>query len=517
MKKFIGFIIVVLIGCGIFAFLKWVKPSLDEKKQMKTSGVDVANMETWNVGGDGYAGYGYLQSAELRRRLALKGIVLKFVDDGGAYADRLEKFSKGEYNLIVLPVSSFIKHGKKYSYRLGTIPAAISDSRGADGLAVFPEFIYSKINDLDKPNIKIVYTADSPTEDLINLTISTFDLSNLQESSSWKVEVGGSKEVFKLAKEAAKGNTVDKSTTVYGLWDPELSKCESELGMIKIWSSADFSNYIVDVFVFSNKVTSAKSEKVNEILKTYFEVVDYYTARPDEQMKELKKITNSKQGDVEKYLSNIKWYTLYQNAHDEFGIPISAGDQANEGLVKTIYAWNDINRLMNLEGEVDNPYTILNKKILENLLLTSMKPVTPSALSAPIDFTPLDKKGWERLNETGILKVENITFQTGFNKVDEAGEEMVVKVSEKLLHNYPNHRLMIAGHTGTGQDEAACVKLSEDRAKAVRQILIAVSNIDPDRMLAKGFGSSRPALKKPNEQERAFRSRQARVEFILME
>jgi outer membrane protein OmpA-like peptidoglycan-associated protein len=515
MKKFIGFIIIVLIGLGIFSWVKWGSPYFAEKKQMQTSGVNVSNMETFTWGGDGYAGYYVLKSTEMRKRLALKGIILKFVDDGGAYADRLGKFSKGEYDFIVLPISSFIKHGKKYSYRLGTIPAAISDSKGADGLAVFPEFKFSKVNDLDNPNLKIIYTGASPTEDLINLTISNFDLTNLQESSSWKIEVSSSEEVFKLALKASK-TAADRAHTVYGMWDPELSKAVSDLGMTKIWSSENFSNYIVDVFVFSNKLMSVHFDKVTEILRTYFDVLDYYNARQDEQVKELKKLTGLKQTAVEKLMNDIHWYTLYQNAHDEFGISTNAGDQANEGLVRTIYAWNDINRVMKLEGEVENPYTIMNKKILENLLASSLKPVIASTASTTTDFSLLDEKGWARLNETGIMKVENITFQASVNKVDEMGGEVIDKVSEKLLHNYPNYRILIAGHTGLG-DELANLKLSQERANAVRQTLIAVYNINPNRILAKGFGSSRPPQRKVNESDRAYISRMSRVEFILMQ
>jgi hypothetical protein len=166
MKRFIGVFIIVIICLATFAIIKFVIPKLEEKKQMKTAGVDASKMETFNWAGDSYSGYYIFKSTEMRRRLALKGIILKFNDDGGAYADRLEKFSKGDYDFILLPVSSFIQHGKKYSYRLGTIPAAISDSKGADCLMAFPEFKFSKVNDLDRPDIKIIYTSASPTEDV---------------------------------------------------------------------------------------------------------------------------------------------------------------------------------------------------------------------------------------------------------------------------------------------------------------------------------------------------------------
>ena len=518
MKKFIGLIILVLIGLAIVAWVKWGSPYFAEKKQMKTSGVNVSNMETFTWGGDAYAGYYIFNSTEMRRRLALKGIILNYVDDGGAYADRLEKFSRSEYDFILLPVSSFIQHGKPYSYRLGTIPTAISESKGADCFMAFPEFKFSKVNDLDNPDIKIVYTKDSPSEDIINLTISTFDLNNLQESSSWKIEVNGSEEVYNAAKKAAKDNSIDRSNTLYLMWEPWISKAE-ELGMISIWGSEKFSNYIIDVSVFSNKVMSTRYDEATEILRTYFEVVDYYNAREDEQIKELKKLTGLKEEAVKKLMDKIHWYTLYQNAHDEFGIPTGVGDQANEGLVRTIYAWNDINRMLKLEGEVSNPYTILNRKILENLIATSLQPANASSTSTitPVDFSPLDEKGWERLTETGIMKVEDITFQASVNRVDGIGEEMIHSISEKLIYNYPNYRILVGGHTGTGENEKANIKLSQERADAVRQILIAVENIDPDRILAKGFGSSRPPQRKINESDRRYSSRMSRVEFILMQ
>ena len=113
------------------------------------------------------------------------------------------------------------------------------------------------------------------------------------------------------------------------------------------------------------------------------------------------------------------------------------------------------------------------------------------------------------------MRVENITFQSGVGRLDNDGEGTVDNVAQKLIHNYPDYRVLVAGHTGYG-DADANLKLSQERADIVRQQLIAVYNIDEDRILAKGFGAERLPKRKNGESERAYRLRMQRVEFILL-
>ena len=199
-----------------------------------------------------------------------------------------------------------------------------------------------------------------------------------------------------------------------------------------------------------------------------------------------------------------------------FGIQgvTSAGSYPEEGLVKTIYAWNDVNRLMKKEIEVKNPYEILNKTFIEGLASTAVTPVGTKLDNAK-DFGALSKDQWEKLQESGTMRVENITFQSGIGRLDNDGEVTVDNVAQKLIHNYPDYRVLVAGHTGYGDTEAN-LKLSQERADIVRQQLIAVYNIDEDRILAKGFGADRPPKRKNGESERAYRLRMQRVEFILL-
>ncbi len=82
-----------------------------------------------------------------------------------------------------------------------------------------------------------------------------------------------------------------------------------------------------------------------------------------------------------------------------------------------------------------------------------------------------------------------------------------------ILNNFPEVEVEIQGHTDAiGSDEANLV-LSQKRAEAVRQYLIDVHMIEPVRLIARGFGESRPIADNNTE---TGRSRNRRVEFVVV-
>jgi outer membrane protein OmpA-like peptidoglycan-associated protein len=85
-----------------------------------------------------------------------------------------------------------------------------------------------------------------------------------------------------------------------------------------------------------------------------------------------------------------------------------------------------------------------------------------------------------------------------------------------LVNNYPSYRVAVRGHTGPGDAEAN-QKLSLERAQVVAQRLVAVHNIDKDRLHAEGLGATQPPNRKTGETTRSLRLRMPRVEFVLLE
>ena len=97
-------------------------------------------------------------------------------------------------------MSSYLQHGSAHKFP-GVIVAAIAESKGADGIVGFADkFPTGNIRDLNNPGLKIVYTADSPSAFLLDLTIVGFDLFHLTSTNAWRVEVGSAREVLERAR-----------------------------------------------------------------------------------------------------------------------------------------------------------------------------------------------------------------------------------------------------------------------------------------------------------------------------
>jgi outer membrane protein OmpA-like peptidoglycan-associated protein len=79
----------------------------------------------------------------------------------------------------------------------------------------------------------------------------------------------------------------------------------------------------------------------------------------------------------------------------------------------------------------------------------------------------------------------------------------------KMLFNFPKATLRIEGHSDSIGDAVLNQTLSEQRADAVKNYLIQ-KEIDPKRLIAKGFGSSKPLFK-----DNIGNQKNRRVEFIV--
>jgi len=510
-KSTVGFILIICIGIVAILGWKYINALLFEKKQISTSDVS-GTLHTVRIGGDNYLGYWFITSPEMRKMAARKGLQIDFTDDGGAYAERLAAFERQDYDCIVLPVNSYLQHGAAQKFP-GVITAAISESRGADGIVGFADrFSGGKINDLNDPTLKIVYTADSPSSFLLDLTIADFDLDALLNNTQWQVKVGGSGEVLKMAK---KGNG-----DAFVLWEPDLSRALKLPGMKYIWGSDRFSGYIVDVFVFHRDYLKKNEPKLLDFLEVYFRVMTLYANNREKMIDEMRKSTDLKQDTIEEMLKKIDWFDLAENCQLEFGIAARPGDTVQEGVINTAIACTDV---MLKAGTFDkdplqgNPYRITYSTALEELSRRGAMNVMDKSSVRVKEFSALSDREWERLREIGTFRVEPITFQSWNNMLTTEGKEKVDKIAALLTYNYPHYRIIVRGHTGPGGDENENRKLSLERSRAVSQYLIAVHGINSNRVRVEGVGSLQPALKKPGESLRAYRYRLSRVEFVAVE
>ncbi|MBN1252672.1 MAG: OmpA family protein [Bacteroidales bacterium] len=82
----------------------------------------------------------------------------------------------------------------------------------------------------------------------------------------------------------------------------------------------------------------------------------------------------------------------------------------------------------------------------------------------------------------------------------------------KVLNENPNLEIEMAGHTDNVGIADANLKLSEERAHAVKNYLVS-KNIDENRIISKGYGESKPVAENNNDEGRQLNRR---VEFTIL-
>lgn len=472
------------------------------------------------VAGDDYQGYAVIRSEEMRKQAKQRGLIVSFTPkDKGNYADRLERFAKGEYQAIVLPVSSWLQHGKQYNYP-GVIVAAIAKSNGADAILAFPPV--KEVKDLDNGKLKFVYTADSPSSFLLGLTRTDFGMDNLTDKGPWQHEVaGGSEEVYQLAQQH-KGD-------VFVMWEPEVSKALTTIpNMSVVWDSSKFNGYIEDVIVFHKDfVRDHKSDCVN-FMEAYFTAMRTYKsskANHDRLIKEMCDSIGCKPELAETMMQKIDFHDLQDNCTRQFGI---SGEHKADGILNCITACvNVLVRTKELQSDpLNDPTTIVDKSILQEVHNHMLADIG-NADAVQREFRELTADEWKSLKEIGAMRVEPIDFLQGESELDADAQKQVDAFVKLLSVNYTDARVVVKGHTGPSVDgdDTENVKLSQARADAVVNYLMTqhtspdgkttISGLSPNRLRSVGCGSSEPPVRKPGENRLSFNRRKQRVEFVL--
>lgn len=118
------------------------------------------------------------------------------------------------------------------------------------------------------------------------------------------------------------------------------------------------------------------------------------------------------------------------------------------------------------------------------------------------------------VKEAEILKraFDNLEFESG-KAIIKSGSYASLDTLADLMKKKPEWNLKISGHTDNVGKPAANMKLSENRAKAVKAYLVA-KGIDEKRLITEWYGQTRPI--KPNTTPEG-RQKNRRVEMMILE
>lgn len=122
-----------------------------------------------------------------------------------------------------------------------------------------------------------------------------------------------------------------------------------------------------------------------------------------------------------------------------------------------------------------------------------------------------------RVDEAGCpMKVKeftlpNVTFDTGGAKLTAADKASLDKVAEQMLA-HPEVNFLISGHTDNVGPADYNMRLSQQRADAVKDYLVA-QGVDSDRLATRGYGESQPVADNSTAEGRA-QNRRIEIKFI---
>jgi len=114
--------------------------------------------------------------------------------------------------------------------------------------------------------------------------------------------------------------------------------------------------------------------------------------------------------------------------------------------------------------------------------------------SAPV--SEVEKK----LIEGGRIRLENVYFETNSAALLPESEATLNEVGE-VLEKFSDLRVEVEGHTDTRGRDAYNMKLSQARAESVREYLLGHFRLDPENVIAVGYGETRPETKERNDEE----------------
>ena len=110
-----------------------------------------------------------------------------------------------------------------------------------------------------------------------------------------------------------------------------------------------------------------------------------------------------------------------------------------------------------------------------------------------------------------IMRLVGLTFDSGASQIKSENFDLLAKV-EKAIDVFPRSELTIEGHTDSFGGDDLNQKLSQERAESVQQYMINAMRIPTYRLIATGYGETRPVA---SNETAAGRERNRRIDIVI--
>lgn len=500
-------LMLLFLGLSAIFIGKVVLTSLEERQVFSLTDAGASKGKI-KIGIDNWIGYFPLCSPVMKTRMYQQGYLLECVEDQANYSERFASLSKGELDLAVATVDSYLLNGVKSKYP-GTIITVLDESKGGDALVAWKDKI-ATLDDLRQTkNANIAFTPDSPSDHLLKAVAVHFDISHLKQRQGWPLFTNGSEDALK--------KLLDRQVDAAVLWEPDVSKALANKELHLLLSTEQTQQLIVDVLIAGKKMLNEQPEVITLLLNEYFQTLKYYRDNEDELIDDVEKSTNLNKTNIKSLLQGVQWQNLTDNTRKWFGT-VTEKNLPEQELIETINA--TINILIDYGTfsasplPSNNPYRIISSFFI-NEAHQQLGASDEVAHTEPHQFKPLSDQQWKNLQQVGKLKIRPVVFASGTDSLTLDDKKQLDETANTLKH-YPDFRILVRGHTSTRGDKKLNLTLSQDRADAVVRYLIITHNILAQRIKAIGYGGTEPLPRLSGESKRAHNYRLPRVELVLV-
>lgn len=263
-----------------------------------------------------------------------------------------------------------------------------------------------------------------------------------------------------------------------------------------------------DVFITQNPYEKAKmQEMANDAL--------FYAQRLIQMNKQSQKIRTMESEDTARWIEEMLHQTTAK---------LSAPDMRNEpfetqveNMVESVSALqSNHNFVIQQTKEQEADIAVLRKRIASLEGETKEQQAAKERLTAEKEFNekfvqiqnyfePEEAEVYKQGNQL-VIRLKSIQFPVGKDTIMPKNYETLSSV-QSAIRTFGEPDVIIEGHTdSTGSDEVN-EHLSQQRAEAVRQYLVANRTLPYDRIVALGYGSMRPLASNETAEGRAINRR----------
>ncbi len=421
---------------------------------------------------DSFSGYAVFRSREFQAKLADKDIRVHLIDDKANYETRIQTLQSGETPLAVFTIDALINNSALFDAPPAVIVMVIDESQGADAIVAYTDAL-PNIQALNRHNIKIVLTPDSPSEMLARLVRFHYDLPDLPKECF--IEAEDAQDVYNRFKKASPGEP-----TAFVLWEPYVSQLLQEYPQAhKLIDSSDAKchGYIMDVLVVQKEFLEKNRKDVEAIVKAYLEASAAHQQAPDGMVKLVQADSASlvqagklprdlTYPEAEKVVKGIRWKKTKDN-YAHFGLLTDSDVPDTEPLEETVKKITNV--LIKTKAlSRSTKQSFVDKEVCASLQKENFDENKAGVITTqPAPFDP--KKDWAKLQPVSGVTREPITFVAGSIDLSRDSVEQLQEVFD-TMQSQADYFLEIQGSAkGT---TAADMDLAKRRAETVSKWLL---------------------------------------------